>query len=298
MAQHSGGSARIRAVRRDGEQVTPLELFFDLVFVLALTQCTTVIVDRPTWAGVGQGLLVLGLLWWAWVGYAWLTSVVDPEEGAVRLVMFVAMAAFLVAALAVPEAFGDDAHGLRGRVRRRARRRTSRCSCWPAGTSPSSGTRSGAWRSAPRSRSGCSWPARSTSGGAREVLWAVALVLDMAWPVLLRRRRAGSSSRRHFAERHGLIIIIALGESVIAIGVGAGVDADRRGDRRRRARRVSGGVPVVGLLRRRVDRRARGASPRCHRDASATRSRATRIPSSTSRWWPGSCSPRSRSRPR
>src|SRR6185369_13374528 len=103
MTQHPGGPARIRAVRRDGEQVTPLELFFDLVFVLALTQCTTVIVDHPTWGGMGRALLLLGLLWWAWVGYAWLTSVVDPEEGTVRLVMFAAMAAFLVTALAVPD---------------------------------------------------------------------------------------------------------------------------------------------------------------------------------------------------
>ena len=79
---------------RDGEQVTPLELFFDLVFVLALTQCTTLIVRTPTWEGMLKGLLVLGMLWWSWVGYAWLTSVVDPEEGSVRLVMFAAMAAF------------------------------------------------------------------------------------------------------------------------------------------------------------------------------------------------------------
>ena len=59
--------------------MTPLELFFDLVFVLAITQCTALITSTPTWEGMAQGMLVLGLLWWAWVGYAWLTSVVDPE---------------------------------------------------------------------------------------------------------------------------------------------------------------------------------------------------------------------------
>ena len=64
--------------------------------------------DDPTWAGLARGLLVLGVLWWSWVGYAWLTSVLDPEEGGVRLVMFVAMAALLVVALCVP-AFRDDA---------------------------------------------------------------------------------------------------------------------------------------------------------------------------------------------
>ena len=72
------------AVLREEERVTPLELFFDLVFVLALTQCTALMAANATWEGVGQGLLVLGLMWWAWTGYAWLTSVVEPEEGAVR----------------------------------------------------------------------------------------------------------------------------------------------------------------------------------------------------------------------
>jgi len=93
---------------REDERVTPLELFFDLVFVLALTQCTTLIAHELSWEGVLKGLLALGMLWWSWVGYAWLTSVLDPEEGAVRLVIFVAIAAFLVAALCVPGAFGSE----------------------------------------------------------------------------------------------------------------------------------------------------------------------------------------------
>ena len=105
-----GRGPRLTAVMREGENVTPLELFFDLVFVLALTQCTALMAADPSWDGLVQGLLVLGVLWWSWTGYAWLTSVVNPEEGAVRLVMFTAMAAFLVAALCVPEAF--DSLGL------------------------------------------------------------------------------------------------------------------------------------------------------------------------------------------
>jgi len=92
---------------RDTKQVTPLELFFDLVFVLAITQCTQLMSDDSTWSGLIQGLLVLGVLWWAWVGYAWLTSVVDPEEDAVRGVIFVAMAALLLVALCVPGSFDD-----------------------------------------------------------------------------------------------------------------------------------------------------------------------------------------------
>ena len=97
---------RLSAARREGERVTPLELFFDLVFVLAITQCTALMSHHPSWSGMAQGLLVLGILWWCWIGYAWLTSVIDPEEGAVRLVMFAAMAALLIVSLCVPEAFG------------------------------------------------------------------------------------------------------------------------------------------------------------------------------------------------
>ncbi len=100
---------RFGAVRRSEENVTPLELFFDLVFVLALTQCTALMADDPSWEGLARGLLILAVMWWSWVGYAWLTSVVDPEEGIVRLTIFLAMAALLVIALCVPEAFDSRA---------------------------------------------------------------------------------------------------------------------------------------------------------------------------------------------
>ncbi len=221
MAQDHEGSSRLRAVRRDGEQVTPLELFFDLVFVLALTQCTAVIAEKPTWAGLGEGLLVLALLWWGWVGYAWLTSVVDPEEGAVRLAIFAAMAAFLVAALAVPDAFGDDAIALAiayGVVR------AAHVLLFLLAS-----------RGEPALRHSVVGFAASTAlgvvlvlagafvdGGARAAIWALALVIDLGGPYFF-----GISGWQlvpaHFAERHGLIIIIALGESIVAIGVGAGV---------------------------------------------------------------------------
>src|SRR3954447_2980197 len=91
------------------ERVTNLELFFDLVFVFAITQVTALMSKQGSWTGIGQGMLVLAALWWAWAGYAWLTNRVDPEEGGVRLAVFVAMAALLVASLAVPRTFGGDA---------------------------------------------------------------------------------------------------------------------------------------------------------------------------------------------
>src|SRR2546423_7607013 len=87
---------RLSTALREDARVTPLELFFDLVFVLALTQCTALMAGSPTWTGLGKGLVILAVLWWSWVGYAWLTSVVDPEDGVVRLTIFVAMGAFLV----------------------------------------------------------------------------------------------------------------------------------------------------------------------------------------------------------
>src|SRR5918992_789559 len=94
-------SSRLAPVLREEERVTPLELFFDLVFVLALTQCTALMAEDPTWSGIGKGLLVLAVLWWSWVGYAWLTSVLNPEEGVVRIAIFAAMAALLVVSLCV-----------------------------------------------------------------------------------------------------------------------------------------------------------------------------------------------------
>jgi low temperature requirement protein LtrA len=101
----------VEAHAPDSEQrVTPLELFFDLVFVFAFTQVTSLMSSDPTWGGILRGMLVLGALWWAWAAYAWLTNTLNPEEGAVRLAVFVVMGAMLIAALAVPEAFGD--HGV------------------------------------------------------------------------------------------------------------------------------------------------------------------------------------------
>src|ERR671925_850006 len=96
-----------RQAERD-HRVTPLELFFDLVVVFAITQVTSVFSHSPTWGGLLRGLLLLGTLWWAWSAYAWLTNTLDPEEGAVRLAMLAAIAAMLVVSLAAPGAFGSD----------------------------------------------------------------------------------------------------------------------------------------------------------------------------------------------
>jgi low temperature requirement protein LtrA len=206
-------------VLRGDERVTPLELFFDLVFVLALTQCTTLIVHTPTWGGMLKGLLALGVLWWSWVGYAWLTSVVDPEEGAVRLVIFVAMAAFLVAAICVPGAFGHDAllfacayavvraaHIVLFMLASRDDEPLRKSVIGLAGSTAIG--------------SGLLFVAAATSGSLQVAIWGLALVLDAGGPFLF-GQDGWKLVPGHFAERHGAIVIIALGESVVAIGVGA-----------------------------------------------------------------------------
>jgi low temperature requirement protein LtrA len=213
------GQSRLRATLREGERVTPLELFFDLVFVLAITQCTALMSHHPTWSGIAQGLLVLGMLWWAWTGYSWLTSVIDPEEGAVRLVIFGAMAALLLVSLCVPEAFGDLALPfalIYGVVR------SAQIALFMLASPEDDALRHSVLGLAASTLIAVVLLATASlfDGLAQGALWALALFLDMAGPYFF-----GAEGWKlvpgHFAERHGLIVIIALGESIVAIGVGA-----------------------------------------------------------------------------
>src|SRR3954462_13372070 len=95
--------------RSERETVVPLELFFDLVFVFAFTQVSTLLSDHPTWGGLLRAGLLLSLLWWAWSAYAWLTNTLDPKEGGVRIAMLAAIGAMVVASLTAPRAFGREA---------------------------------------------------------------------------------------------------------------------------------------------------------------------------------------------
>jgi low temperature requirement protein LtrA len=200
----------------------PLELFFDLVFVLAITQCTSLMSDDPTWRGLGHGVLILGLLWWSWVGYAWLTSVFDPEEGAVRLALFGAMAAFLIAAICEPKAF--DGLALEFAVAYGAVRAAHIALFLIASRDDPGFRRSSLGLGVGTSIGvGLLIAGSFLDPGPRAAVWALALVLDMAEPYLF-GSEGWHLEPRHFAERHGLIIIIALGESIVAIGVGAGAE--------------------------------------------------------------------------
>ncbi len=218
-SQSQPHAPRLSTARREGERVTPLELFFDLVFVLAITQCTALMAHHPTWSGLGQGLLVLGVFWWAWVGYAWLTSVIDPEEGAVRLVIFGAMAALLICSLCIPEAFGGLALTLAIAY---GAFRVSQIGLFMLASPDDDALRHSVLGLAGSTLLAVALLVAASffDGLAQGALWALALFLDMGLPYFF-----GTEGWKlvpgHFAERHGLIVIIALGESIVAIGVGA-----------------------------------------------------------------------------
>ena len=201
-------------------RVTPLELFFDLVFVFALTQVTGFLADHLTWTGVLQGAALLVVLWWAWGGYSWLTNAVPAEEVIpARLVILTAMAAMLVASLAVPGAFGEYGvlFGLAYFVVR-----LLHVALFVLATGNSPETRQAMLRLAPGFLGAPALliPAGFVDGFAQGALWVMAVGVDLG--VSLVRGVSGFRVHAgHFVERYGLIVIIALGESIVAIGVGA-----------------------------------------------------------------------------
>jgi low temperature requirement protein LtrA len=206
------------------KRVIPLELFFDLVFVFALTQVTALMSADPTWQGLGRGMLVFAALWWAWAAYAWLTNEIDADEDLPRLAMFVSMTGMLIAALAAPNAFGDDGVIFAGayfvvRVMHVVLfiHATPHLSVHDAMARL-------AWTAIPAPL--LLIAAGFADGPAQAALWVAALLIDYGGPLVL-----GVSGFRvsasHFAERFALIVIIALGESIVAIGVGAaGLELD------------------------------------------------------------------------
>jgi low temperature requirement protein LtrA len=202
------------------QRVTPLELFFDLVFVFALTQVTGFLADHLTWTGMLQGAALLAVLWWAWGGYSWLTNAVPAEEVIpARLVILTAMAAMLVASLAVPDAFGEYGvlFGLSYFVVR-----ILHVVLFVLATGSTPEARQAMLRLAPGFLGApvLLIPAGFLDGFSQGALWAVALAIDLG--VSFVRGVSGFRvNAEHFVERYGLIVIIALGESIVAIGVGA-----------------------------------------------------------------------------
>jgi len=207
-------------VLKPEQRVTPLELFFDLVFVFAITQVTGFIAADPTWTRLLEALAILAVLWWAWVSYAWLGNTAGSDEGAMRVVLLAAMGPLLVVSLAVPGAFGDD--GLVFGVAYLGVRVLHLVGYAVLARSDP------ALRALVTRLASTMVPAASLlvlagflDGAPRAACWIAALAVDYGG-LALRGTQGWRVQPAHFAERHGLIIIIALGESIVSLGVGAG----------------------------------------------------------------------------
>jgi len=200
------------------QSVTALELFFDLVFVFAFTQVSSFLAHNLTWAGLAQGTALLGVLWWAWVCYSWLTGTVNAEEEMpARLVVLTAMAAMLIVALAVPDAFAENAilFGLAYFIVRLLHIVLYRIISPPE-------TRAAVRRIAPGFLGGPALlvVAGFFDGRIQAALWVLAIAIDYGI-VFVCGVEGFHVQVSHFVERHRLIMIIALGESLVAIGIGA-----------------------------------------------------------------------------
>jgi low temperature requirement protein LtrA len=214
---------RLEAVD-EREAASPLELFFDLVFVFAITQVTDSMAEHAGAVDVLRGMLVIGVMWWCWVGYSWLASLLRAEQGVMRLGLFAAMAAVFVQAITIPEAFDDLPGGLQGPVVFACCyflvRGVHAAMFWLASRDDAQ-LRGQVLRFLPSMLAGTILLliASQTTGTTQTVLWCAALVGDYLGTLLSGTKwRMGSAP--HFAERHALIIIVALGESIVAIGVG------------------------------------------------------------------------------
>jgi low temperature requirement protein LtrA len=204
-------------VRERDERVSPLELFFDLVFVFAITQVSQLIADEPDGHGLAKGLVLLALVWWAWSAYAWLTDAVDTADDRVRLVVFAAMIGMFVAALTIPSAFDDRALVFAGAY---VLVRVDHVLLFAYATKEAT-VRQAALALAPSVAvaSVLVVGASLFNGLAQGLIFCVAIAIDYVGG-----GRGVENFHLHpgyFAERYGLVIILAFGESIVATGIGA-----------------------------------------------------------------------------
>jgi low temperature requirement protein LtrA len=214
------------------ERVSTLELFFDLVFVFTITQLTAVLAHHPTGRGLAQAVLMIGVIWWMYGGYAWLTNTVRADVGFVRLLLLGGMAGFMILALAIPTTFDGDGLvfgigyaiviAIHGALFLRA--------------SPASAAESFRGVLPFNLAIAVLVLIGGAAGGTLQyVLFAAAFAI--AWLLPKGEEESGYEiGPAHFVERHGLVVIIAIGESVIAVGIGASHLA------------VEAGMIAVGLL--------------------------------------------------
>jgi low temperature requirement protein LtrA len=217
------------ALRRDtgvAQRATTLELFYDLVFVFAITQVSHLLLEHLTWEGAGQSALVLLVVWWSWNYTTWVTNELDPRSIVVRLLLIALMLASLLMAIAIPEAFGDEALLFAGSYVAIQVGRHSFLTFAAADPGTIERHRAGrilAWFVA----AGVLWIAGALADGStRTLLWLAALALDYCAPLVTfwlpgRPRlspEAWEVGTEHFAERFQLFIIIALGETIVITG--------------------------------------------------------------------------------
>ena len=209
----------------ESHRVTTLELFFDLVFVFALTQVTALMADDPTARGLGRGLVLLALLWFGWTSYAWLGNQAQADEGLLRLAMVVTMGALFVVALTIPESFEDGPGGLFGPFVLAACYATVRIAhlaVYLVAAGEDRALRRQLFVTAIPTAVACLLLVAGGAVGApwQSLLWVLALVVDYAGVFASGTEGWRVYSAAHFAERHGLIVIVAIGESVVAVGAG------------------------------------------------------------------------------
>ena len=210
-----------KLARGGDERVAPIELILDVVFVLAYSQCTAYMVSRGGWLGIGDGLIVLALLWRGWGGFTWFTSALDSNSFVVRLTIFTGMGAFVMMALSIPRAFDDLAYTF---VAAYAVIRLAHMSLGLLTSRRDEQFRMTVSRTAIGGVVAVTLLALGAfiDGPWGYFCWALAVVADYAIAATF-SQFGWRLNPGHFAERYGLIIIIALGESILAIGVGAEV---------------------------------------------------------------------------
>ena len=210
-------------------RTSPVELLWDLVFVFAVTQVTTLLAGDLTWAGFGRAMLVLALVWWAWSAFVWASNAQAATSRSLTLVLLIATVAVFITGLSLPRAFKSEATlfavsytvvrllhlGLYADASRKGN------AVWTViagfGVTVLIGM-------------GLLIGGSFTSGAARYVLWTMAVAIDYAGPAWLTRERLRGLQRvavAHFAERYSLFVIICLGESIVAVGVAAAGNGDR-----------------------------------------------------------------------
>jgi low temperature requirement protein LtrA len=203
-------------VNDDELRVSSLELFFDLVFVFTITQLTAVLVARPNGEALAQVVLMLSAIWWMYGAFAWLTNAVPPDRTALRLPMLGGMLAFFAISLTIPTAFSENGVVFACAYLVVIAVHTvlyMQSASW---------TVAGVWSFARMNMvAGTLILVGAIIGGAAEyVLWSVAVGIFVVVPALV-PEEAGWIRPSHFVERHGLVVMVALGESVVAVGIGA-----------------------------------------------------------------------------